>query len=309
MINQIKRTNKRHRSSNKKKNLYTEIDIEKISKRINDEELSIDEIQKIIDVTTNSIYEAKTITSGVVREVEIHPVFLKKDMPEEFRMKSTKEAKKNLNSKYARLYFIRKANTNFVKGDYYITLTYLIQHLPKDHEEAKKHIRNYFRRLNYLYHKQQVANGVSKKKCKNIKYMYVTEASKESKGRIHHHILMESVLSMEVVEQTWKYGRRNNVRFIYPDDLHITALANYLAKDPRGKKRWGCSKGLKEPIITRSVSKFSRKRINQMSNNYNLIEHEMQRTNQGYKFIDATVTKNEFNGKWYITARLKKIKD
>ncbi|CEP39603.1 Uncharacterised protein [[Clostridium] sordellii] len=309
MSNQIKRIDKRHKSSNKKNNLYTEIDIEKISKRIDEEELSINELQRIIDVTTNSIYEAKTITSGIIREVEIHPVFLKKDIPDELRLKSTKEAKKNLNNKYARLYFIRKANSNFVKGDYYITLSYLKQHLPKDHDEAKKHIRNYFRRLNYLYHKQQIKNGVSKRKCKNIKYMYVTEVSKEGRGRIHHHILMNSVLPMEVVEQTWKHGRRNNIRIIYPDDLHITSLANYLAKDPGGKKRWGCSKKLKEPLITRSVSKFTRKKINQMSNNYNLIEHEMEKVNPKYKFIDASIKKNEFNGKWYITARLKKIKD
>ncbi|MFR6019157.1 MAG: hypothetical protein ACLUG9_16560 [Paraclostridium sordellii] len=295
--------------SKKKKNLYTEINIEKVNEKIEDEDLTIDELQTIIDVTTNSIYETKTITSGLIREVEIHPIFFKKDIPEELRLKSTKEAKRNLNNKYARLYFTRKANSNFVKGDYYITLSYLVKYLPKDHEEARKHIRNYIRRLNYLYHKKQKARGTTDKKCKNIRYMYVTEVSKEGKGRIHHHILMESVLSMEAVEQTWKYGRRNNVRIIYPDDLHITGLANYLAKDPRGKKRWGCSKGLKEPIITRNRSKFSRKKINEMAKNFNLIEHEIQKINPQYKFIDAIVNKNEFNGKWYITARLKKIKD
>lgn len=295
--------------SKKKKNLYTEINIEKVNEKIEDEDFTINELQTIIDVTTNSIYETKTITSGLIREVEIHPIFFKKDIPEEFRLKSTKEAKRNLNNKYARLYFTRKANANFVKGDYYITLSYLVKYLPKNHEEARKHIRNYIRRLNYLYHKKQKARGTPDKKCKNIRYMYVTEVSKEGKGRIHHHILMESVLSMEVVEQTWKYGRRNNVRIIYPDDLHITGLANYLAKDPRGKKRWGCSKGLKEPIITRNRSKFSRKKINEMAKNFNLIEHEIQKINPQYKFIDAIVNKNEFNGKWYITARLKKIKD
>lgn len=308
MLEQNKRTDRKYKSS-KKKNNYIGLDYENLQQKIYDEKLEIDELKKIIDVTTNSIYETKTITSGVIREVEIYPMFIKKEVPEEFRIKTSKEAKKNLNNKNAIKYFVRKANTNFGKGDYYITLSYLKEYLPRDHEEARKHIRNYFRRLNYLYSKIQIKNGVHKKKCKKIKYMYVTEVSQEGKGRIHHHILMNSVLPMEVVEQTWKYGRRNNIRKIYPDDLHITGLAKYLTKDPKGKKRWGCSKGLKEPIITRSISKFSRKKINQMSNNYNEIEFQMEKVNPDYKFIEAKVVQNEFNGKWYITAILKSRKE
>lgn len=300
-----KRTKKRHL----KRDRYTGIDYEVLQKKIDEEDLTVSEIEKLIDVTTNSIYETKTITSGPIREIEIYPSFLKRDIPEEFRVKNTKQAQKNLNNKNAEKYFIRKANTNFGKGDYYASLGYLDKYRPKSFEEAKKHMRKYIARLNYLYHKKQISRGIPKKKCKNIKYMYVTEISQERKGKCHHHILINSALPMEVIESEWKFGRRNNIRIVYPDELHITGLAKYLSKDPQGKKRWGCSKGLKEPIITRSLSKFSRKKINEMSNNYNLIEYEMQRINQGYKFIDAKVVKNEFNGKWYISARLRNIKD
>lgn len=295
-----KRTRRRY-----KKDRYAGIDYEVLQKKIDEEELTLSEIEKLIDVTTNSIYETKTITSGPIREVEIFPSFLKKDIPDEFRIKNTKEAQKKLNNKNAEKYFVRKANANFGKGDYYITLGYSEKYKPKSHEEARKNMRKYIARLNYLYKKQQKLAGVSKKKLKNIKYMFVTEVSE--KGRCHHHILMSSVLSMETVEKEWKFGRRNNIRIIHPDELHITGLVKYLSKDPKGKKRWGCSKGLKEPVITRSISKFSRRKINEMTYNHNLIEEEMEKVNPGYKFIDAKVTKNEFNGKWYISARLRKI--
>lgn len=302
-------SNKITRKRHLKRNRYTGIDYEILQKKIDEEELTKSEIEKLIDVTTNSIYETKTITSGPIREVEIYPSFLKRDIPEEFRTKNTKQAQKNLNNKNAEKYFIRKVNTNFGKGDYYATLVYLEKYKPKNLDEAKKHMKKYIARLNYIYRKRQMAQGIPKGKCKNIKYMYVTEISQEGKGRYHHHILINSVLPMETIEKEWTYGRRNNIRIIYPDDLHISGLAGYLSKDPKGKKRWGCSKGLKEPKISRSLSKFSRKKINRMPNDYNLIEYEMERVNPGYKFIDAKVKKNEFNGKWYISARLKNIKD
>lgn len=295
-----------------KKDKYTGVDYDVLHKKIDEEELTISEIEKLVDVTTNSVYETQTITSGPIREVKIYPTFLKKYVPEEFRIKTSKEAKKNLNHKNARDYFVRKANTNFGKGDYYATLTYLVKNRPKTAEEAKKHIRQYIRRLNKIYHKWQKEQLPFKKrnkkiKYKNIKYMFVTEVPESNDGNWHHHILIKSVLPMDVIEEEWKYGRWNNIRKIYPDEEHITKLAKYLAKDPKGKKRWGCSKGLKEPVITRSLSKFSRKKINEMALNYNQIEEEMEKVNPGYKFIDARVNKNKFNGKWYISGRLIKI--
>lgn len=291
----------------RKRTRYTELDYEKLQRRVEESELTLNEIEKIIDTTTNSIYETKTITAGPIREVEICPIFLKKDIPDELRLKRTKEAQKNLNNKNAVKYFVRKANSNFGEGDYYITLVYLNKYIPKNYDEARKHVRNYIRKLNRIYKKQQVQNGIPEKKCKNIKYMFVTEISQEGKGRYHHHILMNSVLPMETVEDAWEYGRRNNIRKIYPDDLHITGLAKYLSKDPKGKKRWGCSKNLKEPVLTRSVSKFSKKKINDMSKYQDLIEHEMQKVNPGYKFIDAKVYINTYNNKPYIYARMRKI--
>ena len=134
------------KSQRRKKNLYTEVDFENLidammehQVTIDSEVVSLNNIDQILDARSNCIYETKTITAGPIRELEMYPVFLKKDIPEEFRVKTTKKAQKNLNNKNAVKHFIRKVNANFGKGDYYLTLNYRNDNRPKSYEEAKKH--------------------------------------------------------------------------------------------------------------------------------------------------------------------------
>lgn len=290
-----------------KRQKYIGYDYDRLHTRLMDETKE-SELDQVIDVRTGCIYETKTITSGIVREVEIYPTFLKRDVPEEWKIQKCKKAQQNLNDKNARKYFVRKLNTNFGAKDYYITLTYTNENLPMDHMQAKKNLQNYFRRLNWLYVKKQIAAGITKSKIKKIKYMAVTEHGEGPKGiRCHHHLVMNSVLDMKEVEEAWKLGRRNNIRLLDPDELWLTGLATYLTKDPKGKKRWTCSKNLKEPKITKNGSKFTKKKINKMVNNHNLIKDEIERNNQGYIFVDSQVFINDYNGKSYIYARLRKI--
>lgn len=308
------------KSQRRKKNLYTEVDFENLidammehQVTIDSEVVNINNIDQILDARSNCIYETKTITAGPIRELEMYPVFLKKDIPEEFRVKTTKKAQKNLNNKNAVKHFIRKVNANFGKGDYYLTLNYRNDNRPKSYEEAKKHVRAYINKLNYEYMKLQVhqegkklSHKINKKKYKKIKYMYVIEISKEGKGKYHVHMIMSSELSMDQVENSWKYGRRNNIRRIDPDEKHLTDLANYLSKDPKGKKRWGCSQGLKEPIITTS-KKVSKRKIFKMESDHNLIEKEMEKLNPGYKVVGFKATRNKWTGMPYIHVMMRKI--
>ncbi|SCI08752.1 Uncharacterised protein [uncultured Clostridium sp.] len=309
------------------KNQYTEVDFEKLIERmtqqqvtIDDEVVSINNIDEILDARAKCVYETRTITSGPIREVEMYPLFSKKDIPDELRVKTTRQAQKNLNNKNAVKHFVRKANANFGKGDYYLTLNWTNKNRPKDHEEAKKMVRAYINKLNYQYRKIQMNAEIENKrvvykskkkkhkkaKYKKIKYMYVIEISKEGKGKYHVHMLLSSELSMDLVESCWKYSRRNNIRRVDPDEKHITDLATYLSKDPKGKKRWGCSKGLKEPKIT-TAKKLSRRKIYNMSDNHNLIEEEMKKLYQNYKLIKFTVTKNKWTNIPYIHVLMRKL--
>lgn len=311
-----------NKGKKKKKNLYTEIDYEKIIDCMNEHQVTIDSdivtfnnIDQILDARANCIYETKTVTAGTIREIEIYPLFMKKDIPEEFRVKTTKKAQKNLNNKNAAKNFRRRLNVNFGKGDLYLTLNYASKNRPKSYEEVVKHVRAYTRKLNYEYMKlqkkellQNTKNNkkVKKKKYKKIKYMYVIEISQEGKGKYHVHMVLSSELSMDLVEKCWKYGRRNNIRRIEPDEKHLTDLANYLSKDPKGKKRWGCSKGLKEPKITRA-KKVSKKKIYEMDKDNSIIKDFMEKLNPGYKVIGYKAERNKWTNMPYISVMMSKI--
>ena len=293
--------------SKKLRKRYIESDYERLHTRLVEEGSCETELDSIVDVRTGCIYDTKTITSGPIREIEIFPLYLKKDMPEEYRKKQTKEAQKKLDNKNSVKRFIRKLNTNFSKDDYLLTLNYFDGLRPKDHNEAKKHMRNFIQALNRKYEKAQKEAGVLKSKIKKIKYMYITEYSDEKKIKCHHHFIMNAVLPISLVKRCWKYGNRGKMDFLDPDDMHLTGLANYLSKDPRGKKRWCCSKNLKEPRVTRNLSMSSKKKVKKMTANQNLIKYEMEKNNPGYIFIDAQVYINDYNGMPYIYARMRKL--
>lgn len=285
-----------------KRKKYIENDYERLHTRILESDIEEDEINQIIDVRTKCSYVTKTIDAGVVREIETYPMYLKTDTPEEWKIKKSKESQKNLNNKNAQKSFVRKINANFQNGDYFITLTYSEGNLPRDHTAAKKDMQNYIRRIKRLM----------KKKMLNmeLKYMYVTEHSEGPKGiRCHHHIIMNSVLSMEESEELWKLGRRNNIRKLDVDELWLTGVATYLSKDPRGKKRWCASKNLKEPKVRKSHSKFTKRKINNMVRFQNEVKCEMEKANPNYIYIDHQIYINEFNGKPYIYVRMRKFKE
>lgn len=287
----------------KKNRKYVGYDYE----RLHTELIDCNEIE-VMDVTKGCIYETKTITSGVIREVEIYPTFSKDEIPSEWKIKKDREAQTRFNDKRARKYFIRKINTNFGKGDYFVTLTYEKGKEPKAYEEAKKNIKIYIRRLNRKYEREKRGLGIQKSKIKRIKYIYVIEHSVEkNKIRCHYHLIMNSVLPMEVVEAQWTFGRRNNIRRLDPDEKWLTGLAEYLSKDPKGKKRWVSSRNLKNPKLTVSASKFSKKKINNMTRYNHLIEEEMLKINPGYIFIGSEVRINKYNGKPYIYALMRKL--
>lgn len=100
----------------KKNRKYVGYDYE----RLHIELIDCNEIE-VMDVIKGCIYETETITSGVIREVEIYPTFSKDEILSEWKIKKDREAQTRFNDKRARKYFIRKINTNFGKGDYFST--------------------------------------------------------------------------------------------------------------------------------------------------------------------------------------------
>ena len=112
-----------------------------------------------------SAYVTKTIKSGSQFEIEIYPMFSKKQKEKYKIKKSDRKKTKCLNDKNAKKRLRRLINTNFNDGDLWVTLTYDADHNPKSMDEAQRNIRNFMKRINYKRKKLGL---------KNAKYIYIT---------------------------------------------------------------------------------------------------------------------------------------
>lgn len=261
------------------------------------------------------VYALKEIKAGEQLEAEIYPQFRSMDeVPEEGRRikRDNARAQKNLNEKNSRKYVERLINRNFTNRDIWITLTFDNAHLPPDGDmdAAIKIIQRYFRRINYRRRKLGLGNA---------KYVYVIECNPHAEIRWHYHIVMDGALDMDTVEKCWKQGSRNEVRRLQKDENGLSGLANYIVKEKyrlKSERRWNASKGLKDPDIRvvhskqpekgkggyRKIEKY----VKDMVRNQNSIEGRMKKWYPEYDFTNATVYYNDFNGMFYIHARMRK---
>lgn len=261
------------------------------------------------------VYALKEIKAGEQFEVEIYPQFKSMDeVPEEGRSikRDNSRAQRNLNDKNARKYVERLINRNFGDKDLWITLTYDDAHLPPDGDidAAVKNMQNFIRRVNY----QRKKRGLPK-----AKYVYVTEYNEAAEIRWHHHLVMDGALDMDTVEKCWGQSSRNEVRRLQKDENGLSGMANYIVKEKkriRSEKRWNSSQGLIDPDIRVVHSKqpekgkgsYKRigKYVDEMVKNQNVIEGQMKKWYPDFDFKDAAVYYNDFNGMFYIHARMRK---
>lgn len=247
------------------------------------------------------VYATKTIIAGNQVEVEIYPEFTRKQIKcDQSIMPKSSEAQKKLNDDNARKKLERLVNTNFGDGDIWATLTYDDDHLPDSMEEMLKNMKNYIRRIQYQRKKRGLPPA---------KYIYITEFNEEEKIRCHHHLIIDGALDMDVIESTWKCGRRNNTRRTRTDDSGLSGMSTYISKDPRGSKRWCSSMNLKQPVVRKNHQDFRMKQIRQMTENRNMIREIIEKKYKGMVYLNESARYNQHNGRTYFYIRLAIPKD
>lgn len=201
-------------------------------------------------------YRTKTITSGPVVECEIYPIWKHRTEVKKAAECKTPLAQKAVNERNARKRLIRKINSNFTEADVVCHLTYADE--APDLDQARKDMQNYIRRVRD-YRKRM---GMSE-----LKYVYVIEYDDGESGtkakRIHQHVIM-SGMDRDIAQQLWTKGRANCDR-LQPDEYGFEALARYMLKDPKGKKRWSGSKNLAEPIETIADHKVTVRQVERIA--------------------------------------------
>lgn len=255
-------------------------------------------------------YARAEIKSGNQLEVEIYPSFRKQlpDMIKRFMSKKRKEsteARKNLNDRNSRKKLMRLVHENFYEGDYWMTLTY--EKDPKDLDEAKKLANYYFRSINRLR---------KKKGLERAKYVYVIEEGTYGTERFHIHAVMDNGLSKDEVEEKWIYGMTNIKTMKYRGkEENFLGITGYMVKDPKvykktafrlkGARTWARSKGnliVPEPRVNKG--KYSKRKITELALNHSELVEFLIAEYPQYDFKEVEVRHNDYNGLFYIYARL-----
>lgn len=262
----------------------------------------------------NCIREKKIFCGKNYLEVDIFPYTL--EVIKKGRSKKQKESllsQKNLNDKNARRKFVQLGEANFGKDDYVVHLTYRV--LPESIEEAEKKIQNYIRRLK---------RRIKKEEAGELKYMLVTAYGEDKKTgkvvRIHHHMLINGVLTRDVVEELWRERRRKgdkegrslgyvNAKKIQPDCISgITDLCMYVIGNPH-KRRWTCSQNLERPVTRTNDYRYSKRKIYELATSPVVDVAFLEKKYKGYTILDKLngfqAVYNEFKG-WSIYLKLRK---
>ena len=299
--------------------------------------------------------EKKIYCGENYREVDIFPYSTGQKAASRRGKRSKKKnetppKQRNLNDKNARRYLVQLGELNFGSDPeaLHVTLTYSEANLPPTVEAAEKEITNFLRRVRYRREEE---------KLPPLKYILVTSYSTGEGGekptRIHHHVLMNGGLDRNVIEDLWRKRKRKgqkqgdrigfcNADRVQPNENGITALCNYLFKQPggggsgedpggespeqkpegkgkkrgggkrrgrpAGKKRWSCSKNLKRPQSRTNDGKFTRRQVEGWGKNHPPREF-WEKKYPGWTLTDpyngVTYEYNETTG-WSVYLKLRK---
>ena len=273
------------------------------------DELTGEFLNSVVKPPSGIAYTTATIKAGNQLEVEIYPSF-KKDIPEMIRRykqkkrSGTSEKQKNVNDRNSKKKLIRLIHENFYTGDYWCTLTFKDE--PVDLESAEKLSKNFFRRIN---------RARKKKGLENAKYVYVIEEGMYGTERFHLHMIMDNGLSKEEVEQKWGLGATTIRTLNYYKEENFIGVCKYMMIDEetykrtafrlKGKRRWGSSKGnLVIPKPSKNRTKMSKKKVMNMVLHQDGIGEKLERDYPNYQFKEVEIRYNDWNGLFYIYARL-----
>jgi len=158
----------------------------------------------------------------------------------------SKYGQQKINLKNSVRYFHLKAVENFDEHDYYVTLTYTVDMRPETYFQAISDRQSFIDRLT----KKCRRRGLPKPK-----WMGVIEHTEHDDGRKgipwHHHMLLSCQLPVAEIKEAWLrdkdlIGIAKIDTLVFLDD-RIEDLCEYMCKDPVGKRKWSCSRGLREP--------------------------------------------------------------
>lgn len=238
-------------------------------------------------------YREKQIKSGNNLECSIYSIPYRQRRCRKSKKKESLPKQKNLNEKNSKDSMRRTIECNFTCRDWFATLGWTDEKRPKTEKRMSNDLKNFFERIRRF---------LKKNKRGELKYIYVIEYDDDKK--FHIHMILNNVVSIEELQKIWGNGNVD-VEHLREDDLGYEWLAEYLAKDPKGKKRWVPSRNLKRPEIITNDFKYNNKKIRELVQCQGDREF-IRKLYPGYTVKLFEVKFNEISSSYYINIRLKK---
>ena len=201
-------------------------------------------------------YRTRTIKAGPRLEVEIYPIFGRENSGRLRAAKKnlTPEAVQRNNEERSRRKLVQLIDANFTEKDYHVTLTYAGN--PPSYEQARKDVKNFLRAVK----RKREQRGLDE-----LKYVYTIEDEQDGKRkRIHIHAIMNGGISREELEQIWGQGYANADN-LQPDENGLEAIARYITKQQKNRRKWARSRNLKMPKVRTSDTKVSNARVRRLA--------------------------------------------
>lgn len=245
-------------------------------------------------------YRTRTIKAGPRLEVEIYPIFGRENTG---RLRAAKhnltpEAVQRNNEERSRRKLIQLIDANFDERDYHVTLTYA--GTPPAYDQARKDVKNFLRAVK----RKREQRGLDE-----LKYVYTIEDEQDGKRkRIHIHAIMNGGISREELEQIWGQGYANADN-LQPDENGLEAIARYITKQQKNRRKWARSRNLKMPKVRTSDTKVSNARVRRLAVDFpNSAKEIMERLYPNYTHTKTVMRFSDVVDGAYIRCVMRKTK-